>query len=284
MGNCLVTKLNGVVDNPDLYTLNEFRISFFRISNPQEGSHSLIMDIGEGNVVKVIKGEGTFTVDDGAAVTKYVSTSGLHTIVGANSNFEISIENKYKINILSCQVVSNWNTIEKGWGMDLSKLNYAFPSTIIIEDGNKIQSGLLELKNVNGGTKQSITTLILENTPIDLDSLAYEGSDLYTNINTIIANALGTKGNINSLARYIRIFNRFDSYSPLVTGDVDELFAAQVAAGRTSGTLQTCFIGSSVVDEGNLITQAYIASKGGTYNIVATFDPSAPNGYTKSYT
>lgn len=56
MENCLVTKLKGVVDNPDLYTLNEFRISFFHISNPQEGSHSLILDIGEGNVIKAIKG------------------------------------------------------------------------------------------------------------------------------------------------------------------------------------------------------------------------------------
>lgn len=168
--------------------------------------------------------------------------------------------------------------------MDLSKLNYAFPSSTIIENGNKIQSGLLELKNINLGTKQSIGTLIMDKTPIDLDSLAYEGSDLYNNMNTVHTTALGTKGNIISLARYIRVFSIFDAFSPLVTGDVDELFAAQVAAGRTSGTLQTCFIGSSVVDESNLITHEYIMSKGGTYNIVANFDSSYHNGYTKSYT
>lgn len=279
MGNCLVTKLKGIVNNPDIPFMNEFRIEFKQLANPQTGSHQLYIDLVGTCEIKVVKGSGTFTINGGSPLNYYkVTDSGGFTLEGSNSDFAVIITDKYKIYSISCDLVDNWAIIEKGWGMDLSQLNFCNIWAILALRGNKNTSMLRCYKD--DAHKAAIESINIS-TPVDVDTFTYNGNQA-TTITRFAAYNANSVGSILSLSNYISLTTMGFS-SPNVKGDIDSFCAAMVAAGRTSGNLIFELSGSGCTDEGNLITEEYIISKGGSYAIRATFDASTPNGYTKSY-
>lgn len=274
MGNCLVTKLKGSVD-ANLPILNELRIRFFNVGVSAAGRTFTINVRNQGATLKRVSGNGTFTVDGGSSVTEAQLSNGSHTIVGTDNDFEISLSDKYVI--WSIGPLDGSLSITKGWGIDVSQLDYNRSFGSLILNGNQDFNTIFSPKY---SARMYFTRL--QGVCVNLDSFDYGVS--YQGIPELLkllpADSGYSKGSIVNLAKYIKL-NEVVTYSPNVTGEIDDLCAAQIAAGRTTGSISFGVVGSSITDNGNVITSSYIRSKGGTSRIVATFSSGT---YTKSYT
>lgn len=274
---CFISKLEASVNNSSLPILKELRIKFYHLASPASGAHTLAINIyGATDVeLKVVSGSGTFTVDGGTAVTQ-ASIRGYHTIIGSNSDFDLSISDKYKIYSLSCQDVPSYGTIEKGWGIDISQFDYVYGLSTLVIPSNK-NKGMFSVQN----DELKLNLVKIQFTTVDFDSFNYDRTQ-YPNVpelTKVLTADTTSKGNIINFANYLKL-NELTAYSANVNGEIDDLAAAQVALGRTSGSISFGLVDTRVTDGGNLITSAYIRSKGGTIRVVVTFNSG---GYTKSY-
>lgn len=274
---CIVRQLTEAV-SADAPILNELRIKFFQLTNPPSGSHKFAITVTSGDPVeiKVVKGSGTFTIGSGEPVTS-ATLSGYKTITGSNNDFEVSIADKSRVYSISCEDVPSYQSIEKGWGIDVSQLDYSVRLNNLVLVGNKIEN-VLSLRN----DEEKPRLALLRGVFVDLDTFNYDATQ-YTNtpelLKIISSSARLSKGNIINLTNYTQL-NEFVTYSPLVVGEIDDLCAAQVAKGRTSGYINFGVVDSGITDGGNVITRAYMVSKGGTTTIKATFSDGS---YTKTY-
>ena len=108
MGKCLVTKLNSIVDNDSILKVGELRIKNNKLSNPTDSTQ--FMDIGFTVSTKLkIIGDGSFnetkTFEIGAEKTKTIGPGNLGFWL-SNSDFEISIPNKYNLTLIRDQIHS----------------------------------------------------------------------------------------------------------------------------------------------------------------------------------
>ena len=104
MGNCLVTKLKGTVQNSNLLRVGEMRIYVHRIDNPSSETQRINLNFTEDVKLEII-GNGYFT--NNTLVSNLgkslIAKANVETLVYvSNGDFEIAILNKYaltKINI-----------------------------------------------------------------------------------------------------------------------------------------------------------------------------------------
>lgn len=99
--NCLVTKLKGVVNNPNLPKLGILPISVYAEGSPSQASRSIrieVKDTSAGSTLKAVGGyfassySGTYNLTE-------VSTDNTHVAVvfSENKDFEVEVSNKYDI-------------------------------------------------------------------------------------------------------------------------------------------------------------------------------------------
>lgn len=97
MGKCLVTKLNGVVDNSSLLKIGEMRIHISRVDSPTEETQSLCFQAAAQCKLTII-GDGYFTdstLSENKGNIIVLDNTGRKDVYVSNGDFDISIENKY---------------------------------------------------------------------------------------------------------------------------------------------------------------------------------------------
>lgn len=277
MVKCFVKKLKESV-NADIPVFNGLFIKFFDTVVSDYG-RTLNMTLSTSTPVelKVINGNGTFSVDGGAYTSSVSLSNGSHTIIGeGGKNFTICLYGKNTV--YGIDVPDGHLGDTKAWGIDVSQLEFNPNLDTLILNGNKTVSIFAPQ---NDASKRYITRLkgvFVDLDAFDYDKILYTGTPYLTKI--LPGDSGESCGDIINLKNYTQL-NELLTYSPSVTGEIDDLCAAQVAKGRTSGSISFGVVGSSITDDGNVITSSYIRSKGGTSLIVATFSGGT---YTKSYT
>lgn len=100
MGTCLVTKLNGAVDNSDLLKIGEFRINVTSVPDPSKLTQGMDLQFTEPTEVSIV-GDGYFTDENLSANYGKVKTITSEKFFISNGNYELSIKNKYKVSLIS---------------------------------------------------------------------------------------------------------------------------------------------------------------------------------------
>ena len=100
MRKCLVTKLNGVVDNSNLLKIGEFRIKIISAPNPSKLTQGMDLQFTEPTEVSIV-GDGYFTDENLSANYGKVKTITSEKFFISNGNYELSIKNKYKVSLIS---------------------------------------------------------------------------------------------------------------------------------------------------------------------------------------
>ena len=100
MGKCLVTKLNGAVDNSNLLKIGEFRIKIISAPNPSKLTQGMELQFTEPTEVSIV-GDGYFTDENLSANYGKVKTITNERFFISNGNYELSIKNKYKVSLIS---------------------------------------------------------------------------------------------------------------------------------------------------------------------------------------
>ena len=100
MNKCLVTKLNGAVDNSDLLKIGEFRINVTSAPDPSKLTQGMDLQFTEPTEVSIV-GDGYFTDENLSANYGKVKTITSEKFFISNGNYELSIKNKYKVSFIS---------------------------------------------------------------------------------------------------------------------------------------------------------------------------------------
>lgn len=100
MGKCLVTKVNGVVENNSLLKIGEMRIIMKKIASPSYMSQGFTANFTEDVLLEII-GDGYFTdeqtLSQNKGKTLKFSANQMASFWVSNGDYEISISNKYAI-------------------------------------------------------------------------------------------------------------------------------------------------------------------------------------------
>jgi len=264
MGNCLVTKLKGVVDNDNLPILNAFCIEVNDSDN-----HNVISIRNKTNAVtaKVVGNGGGVSLTNGDYVTELNIPADpwpRSIYLKKGSNYKVYLSNKFDIDTI--QAGSSVDPMN--YGFDLSQCN--FMDMQYLRTGNSPSYG--ELGKLAGSTSFNV----VEGSPfagkINLDTVIIPSYvwEIQSRFGYI-------SGNVNVFNNKKGLIVLDIIYCGNITGDINELLDAQVAAGRTSGSIRIGLLGSKVLYNGALVT---LESFENHYYMRATFSGS---GYTITY-
>ena len=160
MNKCLITKLNGFVNNPELLRLGEMRMKTLKVSNPMEHAQGFGISVNK-TVTLVIVSDGyftdkTLTENKGKNATLNVGFNDIW--VNGKSDVEIAILDKYSLTTISSYGV-NWNILK----FSISDLKYSTALTSLILLNTQVSGDIANLKGLT-----ALTSLDLSNTQVPL--------------------------------------------------------------------------------------------------------------------
>lgn len=160
MNKCLITKLNGFINNPELLRLGEMRMKTLKVSNPTEHAQGFGISVNK-TVTLVIVSDGyftdkTLTENKGKNATLNVGFNDIW--VNGKSDVEIAILDKYSLTTISSYGV-NWNILK----FSISDLKYSTALTSLILLNTQVSGDIANLKGLT-----ALTSLDLSSTQVPL--------------------------------------------------------------------------------------------------------------------
>ena len=214
MNKCLVTKLNGSVNNPDLLRLGEMRMKILKVSNPTEYTQGFLISVNKTVTLKIVSDgyftDKTLTENKGKNITLNV---GENTIwVNGNSDVEIAILDKYSL--VSTSMIKE--RPDKNIKLNISDLKYSTALKILNIPNTQVSGDIANLKNLT-----ALTILSLYGTQVSGDIANLK------NLTALITLALyGTQvsGDIVNLKNLTALtsLSLYNTQVPL-TGDIGQL-------------------------------------------------------------
>lgn len=279
MNNCYIIKLKGNIDDNDVKIFNALYV-YLTSETPGADGQYMRVTATKNVTLKRISGTASFKVNN-VSYTSYDFSAGDHVVVfDINEEGTFIFTDKTAISKISpyFDYGSSAAMTKKNWYFDIREFNYMSMSYLNLANTNSY--GEFTPRDMPDLEKLLITTWdgLFKCRLETLAAAAPNLTHIWTN-----GNNPGLYGDISSLSVCTSLTELVDEYNLNLTGEIDSLLSALVDAGRTTGTLRFLIRDGNVTDNGSRVTTSYIRSMGGTNNILITFDPTAPSGYTKSY-
>ena len=169
MNRCLVTKLNGSVDNTSLPRIGEMRIGISKIDSPNHWTQGFRITVNKLTVLEII-GDGYFTdvnltANNGKKITLNPNVS--EKVYVSNGNFEVAILDKYAlVSLFDYDEYSEGNSTysQKNKSIsDIGAFKYSTAMTSLGISNANISGDIANLKNLT-----ALTNMVLSNTQIPL--------------------------------------------------------------------------------------------------------------------
>ena len=215
MGKCLVTKLNGSVQNSSLLRLGEMRIRLDKVENPTEHTQGFGLNVTKPIQLEVI-GDGYFTdktLTQNLGKTKSISNyEGIWVSNGA----EIAVLDKYSLS----QIVNSYpneasgQVYSKNILINISELKYSTALTNLSLYNTQASGDIASLKNLN-----ALTYLNFGGTQVSGDIANLKGLTALTNLSL---NGTQASGDITYL-KNLTALKYLSLYASQITGDIANL-------------------------------------------------------------
>ena len=221
MGKCLITKLNGSVNNSELLKIGELRINFGKVQNPTKENRSLNIKVNKESKVELI-GDGYFT-DENLGANKgkslLLSPNTNNYIYISNNDVAISISDKYALTGIFHQAVEYpWNASgdKSHIKYNLEDLKYSAALTNLSAKSANISGDISALTNLT-----ALVTMDLSNTQISGDIANLKTLTALTSMSLSNAQVSGDIANLKTLTA-LTSMNLSNMQNPL-TGNISNL-------------------------------------------------------------
>ena len=221
MGKCLITKLNGSVNNSELLKIGELRISFGKVQNPTKENRSLNIKVNKESKVELI-GDGYFT-DENLGANKgkslLLSPNTNNYIYISNNDVAISISDKYALTGIFHQAVEYpWNASgdKSHIKYNLEDLKYSAALTNLSAKSANISGDISALTNLT-----ALVTMDLSNTQVSGDIANLKTLTALTSMNLSNTQVSGDIANLKTLTA-LTSMNLSNMQNPL-TGNISNL-------------------------------------------------------------
>lgn len=216
MNKCLVTKLNGVVDNSSILRIGEMRFYVSKVDSATDKTQGFAIKVNKPVTLEIL-GEGYFTnkeLTNNLGKTITIDRDNPNVFV-SNNDVEIAILDKYSItNILNYYIGMSGSSYSKNKKFDIEGLKYS-TNMVIIQFPSSQAFGYIE----NLSKLTNLTAIQLGNTNVEGDIKALANLSLLTNL---ALNSTKIYGDISSLAA-ITSLNYVDLIFTQVSGDISAL-------------------------------------------------------------
>lgn len=212
MAKCLITKLNGSVDNNELLRMGEMRIKVESVGSPTKDTQGFGVAFIEPTTVEIV-GNGYFT-DNTLTENKGKSmvVSSLQGVI-VNQATTVAIRNKYKLTGLNVFIPSG-NPYGKNKVLNIEDLKYSTPLTSLNLSTMQASGDIANLKNLT-----ALTTLSLGNTQVVGDIANLKN---LTALTSLSLNNTKVAGDISNLKNLTALTN-LDLAKTNVSGDIANL-------------------------------------------------------------
>nr|DAG91662.1 MAG TPA: Internalin K rich repeat protein [Crassvirales sp.] len=216
MGKCLVTKLNGVVDNSSILRMGEMRFYVSKVDSATDKTQGFAIKVNKPVKLEIL-GEGYFTnkeLTNNLGKTIMIDANNPNVFV-SNNDVEIAVLDKYSItNVMSYYIGATGGSSPENKKFDIDGLKYSTNLNQLVFSGSQAFG---DIENLSKLTK--LTILNLGKTNVEGDIKALTNLSLLT---SLVLNLTKVYGNISSLAAMTALTN-VDFISSQVSGDISAL-------------------------------------------------------------
>ena len=192
MAKCLVTKLNGSVDNNELLRIGEMRIKVESVESPTKDTQGFGVAFAEPTTVEIV-GDGYFT-DNTLTENKGKSmvVSSLQGVIVSQAT-TVAIINKYKL--LSLHVfIPSGNPYGENKVLNLEDLKYSTPLTSLNLSRMQVSGDIANLKNLT-----ALTSMLLRYTQVSGDIANLKNLTALTGLDFFATKISGDIANLKNL-------------------------------------------------------------------------------------
>ena len=219
MNKCLVTKLNGSSNNPELLRLGEMRMKILKVSNPTEHTQGFSIGVNNNVTLEIVSDgyftDKTLTENKGKNITINVGRSSV--FVSGNNDVEIAILDKYSLTSLFSFYLGESNSIYgKNIELDISDLKYSTALTSIQLSDSQVSGDIVNLKNLT-----ALTSINLRNTQISGDIVNLKNLTALTSLALPYTQVSGDIVNLKNLTALTNI-ELYNEQVPLI-GNINQL-------------------------------------------------------------
>ncbi len=188
MNKCLVTKLNGTVDNDSLMHIGEFRIKIGKVSNPTKDSRLVKIGVTSDTELRIVSDgyftDSTLAQNKGKKITISRNDEVSNDVYVSNGDIELAVMNKYNLTEIS---MPKHNTNR---AFNLDELKYSTHLKSIDCNDTKVYGDLKSLSECSDFRSIALSSSLVTG---DISALAGK------NIGIVSLNSTAVVGDISNL-------------------------------------------------------------------------------------
>ena len=230
MGKCLITKLNGSVQNDSLLRIGEFCIKVSKVESPTADSQRFVVNNSKDAQLRII-GDGYFTnetLSENKGKALNITANTETTVYYSNGDYEIVVSEKYSLSIIGVFKPTDWKDFKGKLSFDIESLKYSSKITRLLLNNTQLTGDIAVLGKLTG-----INALQLNNTQLTGD-IAVLGK--LTGLTVLQLNDTQLTGDIAVLGKLTGISDIPSVNNTKVTGDISVYKNTKVNQVRFIGT------------------------------------------------
>ena len=166
MGKCLITKLNGSVQNDSLLRIGEFCIKVSKVESPTADSQRFVVNNSKDSQLRII-GDGYFTnetLSENKGKVLDITANTETTVYLSNGDYEIVVSEKYSLIQVSIYTTYSWKTYKGKLSFDIDSLKYSPNISFLALSNTQVTGDIAVFGKLTG-----LTHLSLSNTQVTGD-------------------------------------------------------------------------------------------------------------------
>ena len=230
MGKCLITKLNGSVQNDSLLRIGEFCIKVSKVESPTADSQKFSVRNDKDIQLRII-GNGYFTnetLSENKGKVMDIAANTEKLVYYRNGDYEIVVSEKYSLSSFGIFLSTSWKDFKGKLSFDIESLKYSPNIKNLMLSDTQVTGDIAVLGKLTG-----LVILMLSNTQVTGD-IAVLGK-LTGLVHLKLSNTQVT-GDIAVLGKLAGLTDIPDISNTKVTGDISVYKNTKVTQLRFKGT------------------------------------------------
>lgn len=214
MGKCLITKLNGSVQNDSLLRIGEFCIKVSKVESPTADSQRFVVNNSKDAQLRII-GDGYFTnetLSENKGKALNITANTETTVYFSNGDYEVVVSEKYSLTQVGTYTRTSWKEYKGKLSFDIDLLKYSPNISFLAISGTGVTGDIAVLGKLTG-----LKHLTIDNTQVTGDIAVFgklTGLTYLSFSTTKVTGDISVFGKLTGLV-HIPIINRTG-----VTGDI----------------------------------------------------------------
>lgn len=155
MGKCLITKLNGSVQNDSLLRIGEFCIKVSKVESPTANSQRFVVNNSKDAQLRII-GDGYFTnetLSENKGKALNITANTETTVYLSNGDYEIVVSEKYSLTQVGTYTRTSWLEYKGKLSFDIDSLKYSPNISFLPLSNTQVTGDIAVFGKLTGLTK-----------------------------------------------------------------------------------------------------------------------------------